>query len=367
MWSNHYQNKQLFSVLLKIVWKEVVFSLSKNPKYRKTKRYTKEPKTFTIDNARNLVLKIKELEGLSKNTIFQYEKVFNDFDRFFGDKTDIATLTKESARNFIHWQIYEKEQFANHKYKKNKKKGVSVGTVNTYLAYSKSIFEVLLSENVVDENIFQDIKKIKQKEKRVKTVSIEEINKLLRSLNKEWYSEFRMYVLIHVLLDSFGRINEVLSLRKSEVDYDKQAITFQRTKNGKIRIVPITKKTVKLIEELNDETEDFNSDFIFLSNHGTPLKPDTARKHLRELTKRIGLEHITGFHVFRHTASELFLRQNGSMRVLQKILGHSDISTTSIYAHVLDETIKNQHEKFSPLNLINEKVKRKTRTNRKRR
>lgn len=338
------------------------FYLSKNPIYRKTKRYTNQlaTKIFTIDDARNIVIKIKKLEGVSENTIANYEKLFNDFDRYFGDKTDVSSLTTQDARNFLHWQLNEKIQFKNHKYRKNKQKGVSVGTANTYLSYGKAAFTVLVDEQIVHDNIFETTSNIKQKERKIEILSVEEIQKLLRSLDKSWYSEFRMYTLIHTCLDSFGRINEILNIRKQDIDFKKQAITFTNTKNGKLRIVPISKKTVKLLEELIEETKDFDSEYVFLTHHGKPLKPDTARKHLKDITKRIGLDHITGFHIFRHSASMLFLSQNGSMRILQSILGHSSISTTSIYAHVLDSALRQQHEQCSPLNLIEEKERRLT-------
>lgn len=341
--------------------------MSSSPSYRKTKRYTNQlaTKIFTIDNARNIILKIKKLEGMSKNTLASYEKLFNDFDHFFGETKDITLLTRDDARNFIYWQLNEKIQFMNHKYRKTKKKGLSISSVNNCISLGKAAFNILLKEEIVDENIFEETNNIKQSEKKIDTLTIDEISKFLRSLNKGLYSEFRMYVLIHTCLDSFGRIQEILSIRKSDVDFERHAITFQNTKSRKIRIVPITKKTVNLLEELVEETEDFESEYIFLTNHGKPLNPDTARKHLKEIVKRVGLEgRISGFHIFRHTASELFLRGTssggGSIRVLQKILGHSDLSTTSIYAHVLDQTIKQQHELYSPLNLIEDKEKRKT-------
>src|SRR3954466_12425745 len=165
--------------------------MSNNPKYRKTKRYTKQlaTKIFTVDDARNIVLKIKQLEGVASNTIFQYEKLFNDFDRFYGEKTDIAALTRDDAREFIYWQLNEKVQFANHKYRKTKPKGVSIGTANTYLQYAKGAFTILVNEEIVEENIFGNVNNIKEKEKKIETLSVEEINKLLRSLNKGWYSE----------------------------------------------------------------------------------------------------------------------------------------------------------------------------------
>lgn len=346
--------------------REVAFLLAINPNLRKTKKYSNHHnKVTTIDDARNIVIKIKELEGLSPSSIHNYEKLFNDFDRYFGEKTDIASLTVENARDFVYWQLNSKLQFAMSKRRKNKKKGVSKRTANIYLTYAKSTFSILIKEKIVSENIFDSIGSIKYKEKKIETLTPCDIKKLLRSLDKSLYSEFRMYVLIHTILDSFGRINEVLSIRINDIDFDKYAITFSNTKNGKIRIVPVSKKTIKLLKDLIEEVEEFNSEYIFLTNHGKLMSPDTARKHLRMITSRIGLEHVTGFHIFRHSASEMFLKQNGSIRVLQKILDHSDLSTTSRwYAHVLDETVRKQHDEFSPLNLIEEATVRKTKTRR---
>lgn len=331
-----------------------------NPVYRKTKRHTKQSQKITVDDAREIVLKVKQLEGLTKNTLFNYEKLFNDYDRFFGEKADIASLTSQDAIEFIHWQLNEKVQFLKVKNGREKKKGVSIGSANTYIDYSKAIFTVLVNESIVEKNIFENVHRIKQKERKIEVLSVDEIKTLLKSLNKELYSEFRLYTCVHVLLDSFGRIQEVCSLKKSDINFEGKVITFTDTKNGRIRRVPISRKTVKLIKEMIEENEEFDSEYIFLTNHGKPLRPDTARKHLKEVSQRLGL-NINGFHIFRHTASTLFLQQNGSMRVLQSILGHASVSTTEIYSHMVDSTVQAQHEAYSPLKLIEETDKRKYR------
>lgn len=68
-------------------------------------------------------------------------------------------------------------------------------------------------------------------------------------------------------------------------------------------------------------------------------------------------------HIFRHTSASLFLANGGSVRALQKILGHADISTTMIYSHMNNDVLKDQHEQFSPLQQIEEYRKIKTRIN----
>ncbi|WP_052728573.1 tyrosine-type recombinase/integrase [Domibacillus tundrae] len=183
------------------------------------------------------------------------------------------------------------------------------------------------------------------------TLSDQEITKLLNSLDKSWYADFRVYVLIHTLLDSFGRIGEVLALKRQDIDFEHGSIIFNKTKNSLFRIVPVTKKTLNLLEKLIDECKEFESDYIFLTNAGKPLRDDPARKHLHEITQRAGIEKRVHPHIFRHTGSMLFLKNGGSIRVLQKILGHAEISTTMIYAHVLDDTIKVSMNSLVRLNI----------------
>ncbi|WP_010651186.1 tyrosine-type recombinase/integrase [Oceanobacillus massiliensis] len=191
-------------------------------------------------------------------------------------------------------------------------------------------------------------------------MTVNEINKLFRSMDKSIYTEFRDYVALHVMLDSFGRVDEVLSVKKSDIDFEHKSITFQRTKNRRVRTIPLTRQSIKLIEELINETEDFESEYLFLSVFGTRLTPGTFRKHLREIVDRSGIDKRIHPHLFRHTASKMFLEQNGSLRVLQSILDHADSSTTARYAHVLDDTIKVQHGQFTPINLLKKKAKTRT-------
>src|SRR5690625_386340 len=91
-----------------------LFFMLKRPQLRKTKRAKKnENKIYTMDDARTLVIKLKKLEGLSKSSIENYDKFFNDMDRFFSDKMDVSTLTNADGRDFIYWQLHEKTPFLN--------------------------------------------------------------------------------------------------------------------------------------------------------------------------------------------------------------------------------------------------------------
>jgi integrase/recombinase XerD len=138
------------------------------------------------------------------------------------------------------------------------------------------------------------------------------LKQILSSLDHSWYADFRAYVLIHVLLDSFGRIGEVLALKKQDIDFQHGSVTFNETKNSLFRIVPVTKKTLNLIEKLMNECEEFDSEYVFLSNAGNPLRADSARKHIHEIAKRTGITRRVHPHIFRHKSSIIFLRQEGA-------------------------------------------------------
>lgn len=331
------------------------------PKRRKT-QVTNQVEGLTFKRGREIVVGIKKVEGKAENTLENYHKLFNDFERFFSHRKLMNNVTTEDARKFITWQLEEKVQFLNARWRKDKKVGVSITSANSYMRCAKSAYETLIADGNLTHNPFASMTKIKQQTKQIETLTIDEIKKIFRAFDKSWYADYRDYVLCHVMLDTFGRINEICSLEKSDIDYDTGTVTFNDTKSKLYRIVPISKKVIRLIEDLNVETEEFNLPYIFISNHGTKLNPDAFRKHLKDVCERTGITKRIHPHIFRHSAATLFLANGGSVRALQKILGHAQIDTTMIYSHMLDETIKQQHQMYNPLQIISETETIKTRT-----
>lgn len=317
--------------------------------------------SLTFKEAREIVIKIKRMEGVSDSTIANYNKLFNDFERCFGGRKHINNVTVDDARRFIDWQLNEKVQFKNARFRGDKKTGVSVSSANTYLRLAKASFKMLVVEGILSENPFLKINAIKTKKMPTEILTELELRELLQSFDRSWYVGFRDYVIVNVMLDTFGRIKEICELQKDDIDYEKGTVTFTETKSGSYRIVPISRKVQKLIQELNYETEEFESPYIFISNHGTKMTPDSFRRNLRVKVKDTSITKRIHPHIFRHTAASMFIAEGGSIRALQKILGHSDITTTMIYAHMNDETLKDQHERFSPLQRIQDARKIKTR------
>lgn len=170
------------------------------------RRKTKIQSGLSVEKAREIVIRVKKMEGLSKHTIENYNKLFNDLERCFAKNKYMENFSLSDARRFLEWQLTEKQQFQGVRWGREKKIGVSVSSANSYLRLAKGAFSTLINEGHLEENPFMEIKNIKFQKKQVETLTEEEIQRILKSLDHSWFADFRSAVLIHVLLDSFGRI-----------------------------------------------------------------------------------------------------------------------------------------------------------------
>lgn len=301
--------------------------------------------------AEEIVISAKRVMNLSEVTMLSYHKAFVSMRKYFKAK-DIVTITKSDAEDYVSYLLYDYKHYTDRQNEKGSKIGLAPSSVNTYIRLCKTIFSTLVECEYMDDNPFKHISLVKKQNERVKTVSKEDINKLLNGLDKNYYTEFRAYVIIHVLIDTMGRIGEVLELTKDDIDFDNQTIYFSKTKNNNYRYVNFSVKTKRLLKEYIDITSEFESEYVFLNSYGKKLRPDSFRKTLKEFSEKLGINKTFGCHSFRHTAATEFLANGGSIRVLQKILGHSRITTTEIYTHVNEELIKKQHSQYNAVDSL---------------
>ncbi|RDZ18181.1 hypothetical protein C3744_04705 [Priestia megaterium] len=264
---------------------------------------------INLKEAKEKIIKIKTLEGMAQSTLNQYNLVFNDLITFFENNKQVSDITLNDARDFINWLLHEKSDTSS-RFKQVARKGVKPSSVNNYLQKTRAAFNILKREGVLSENLFNEIRNVKFQKHKVETLSVEEIKRIFNAFNKSYYAQFRSYVLLHTLLDTLGRVDKTLHLKKQDVDFDKRSVTFQNTKSKKFRIVPISRKTARLLQELIVDSDDlFNSEYIFLTNDGKRLCPSTFRAHLEKILKNVGINKRIHPHLWRHTGSEMFLRQ----------------------------------------------------------
>lgn len=109
---------------------------------------------------------------------------------------------------------------------------------------------------------------------------------------------------------------------------------------------------MRLLQGLMKECEEFDSEYVFLTNYGGPLRDDRFRDRLKDYAKKVGIKVRIHPHLFRHTSATLFLENGGTERYLAEIMGHSDLRMVSKYTHLSQKSIKEKHEQFSPMNNV---------------
>lgn len=316
----------------------------------------------SLDKLFALFYEAKVSEGRSDRTVETYEenyKFFCDYLDSNSVRRDADFITAEVIRGYITWMLKYKKKWDGHKNKAehNMTVGLSPVTVNTRLKPLRTMFKFLLDEGRIDVNPFELVKKVKEPEVEIKIMSIEQLKNLLKAPNQRTYAGFRDYVMMNVLIDSFMRIGEVLSLKASDIDFAGETLTLNAsiTKSRRTRVVPLQNRTIKLINELIEECQEFQSDYLFLTNYGEPLTDDQFRGRLKEHARKAGLNIRIYPHLFRHTAATMFLEGGGDVRHLQLILGHRDLAMIERYTHLSKKSIKTQHDLYSPMNQLIDK------------
>jgi len=228
--------------------------------------------------------------------------------------------------------IYEYIREINDKLKKN--------SVLRKVATIRNFYKFCYLNKIVKEDPTGMIKSIKREKRLPEVLSLEEVKKIIDNC-KHTPGGMRDRLIIKFLIATGARISEILNLKISDVENQDYEFIKVLGKGSKYRVIPIYDSLEKEIKEyINDyrtelkgATETFN------------LFPGTRRenfwKRLKVIAKNAGIEKNIYPHIFRHSLATVLLSNGADIRIVQEILGHSNISTTEIYTHVEKSKLKN--------------------------
>lgn len=311
----------------------------------------------SFDEIEEIIIKFKTVENLSGHTINNYKNVINILRNYFKNENAFM-LSHDDAYDFILYLLNEHEYYLNRFERKRKRVGLSHKSVNTYIKICKSIYNTLIEHEYINSNPFEKVKYVKAQDKKIKTVSKEDLNILLNNLDKRYYTELRSYALILLLLDTMARISEILNVKHTDIDFKNNSIYLSKTKNNKYRFVSFSNKTKRALKEYINANENYKCEYVFTTVDDKQLNSEAFRKQLRHYIAKFNLKSKFSCHAFRHTGAMQFIKNGGDVRVLQIILGHARITTTEIYAHVTEETIQEQQLKYSVVDSLTSNIKK---------
>ncbi|NGO65501.1 site-specific tyrosine recombinase XerD [Rhizobium daejeonense] len=194
-----------------------------------------------------------------------------------------------------------------------------------------------------------------------KTLSEDEVSRLLSLAEQEaalagpgQLSRLRMLALLELLYATGMRVSELVALPAKVLAQEGRFLMI-RGKGNKERLVPLSKAAIAAVarygQQLAAETDGETGPFLFpaASKEGH-LPRQVFARDLKDLAIRAGLRaSAISPHVLRHAFASHLLQNGADLRVVQELLGHSDISTTQIYTHVLDERLQKLVQTHHPL------------------
>ncbi len=306
------------------------------------------------------VLKVED--GLSKNTIESYNLDLKLFLRFlYSQNIENITKTNEKIIRLYLSKLY--------------KEGISSSSTSRKISTLRRFFNFLESETLIKENPMINLEKPKEVKKLPKLLSEEEIFALLETIKKD-KSDFgiRLFCMIEVLYASGLRVSELVSLPISAIHHNENEIRNYMIINGKgnkERIVPLNKSALNILEDylkLRQRLGQKDSKWLFCGNFRANKEVNLikdkqnfnisdshiTRQRFHQMLKELAFdanidEKKVSPHAIRHSFATHLLNRGADLRILQELLGHSDISTTQIYTHMMNSKLQELINKSHPL------------------
>lgn len=228
----------------------------------------------------------------------------------------------------------------------------SVKSVTRYISSFRTFFKFLEAENHVKNNPAENLEAPKSARALPEVLTIDEINKILDSINLSNKAGLRNRAILETMYASGLRVSELTNLEINNIDFESG---FLRVfgKGSKERIVPIGKSALSFISEyikvLRDKIKNAKSfNYVFLNLRGGKLSRMGVWNIVDEYCKKANIKKEVHPHTFRHSFATHLLEGGADIRIIQEMLGHSDISTTQIYTHIDKEYLIEIHKTFHP-------------------
>ena len=283
--------------------------------------------------------------GLSQNTVVSYGL---DIEKLIGylEKYNITeppdTIQVDTLRQFV----YEVS------------KELNARSQARLISALKSFFKFMISEKGREDFPMSLIDSPKIGVKLPDTLSLQEIDAMLASIDLSTDEGHRNKAIIETLYGCGLRVSELVSLRLSDLFFEEDFIRVMG-KGSKQRLVPIESYTQKQINNyINNQRTQLkiakgHEDYVFLNRRGKQLTRAMIFTIVRQVAENIGLQKTISPHTFRHSFATHLLENGANLRAIQMMLGHESITTTEIYVHVEKSYLREALVKYHPRHKMN--------------
>ena len=229
--------------------------------------------------------------------------------------------------------------------------GKSVATVSRAIASLKNFYQYLVSQGVVEHNPTGKLVPDKTTQKLPQILTAKEVETLLEQPQCVDVKGYRDRAMLELLYATGIRVSELISLNITDVNLSAAVIRCQT--RDKIRIIPVYPAAVGALSEYINfvrpqmiASPDEQSLFVNIS--GERMSRQGFWKIIKSYQKKAGIEKTITPHTLRHSFAAHLLENGADLHSIQEMLGHSDISSTQVYSHLVKKQLKDVYSKAHP-------------------
>jgi integrase/recombinase XerD len=260
-------------------------------------------------------------KNLTPKTISVYGERLGYFVRYLKSKeTSLEQTTRSTIQDYI---------------LSMKERGLADISINGQIKVLKIFFKFLKEEELLTIDPSERISLLKCESKLKPILSEQQVQQLFTIPNRKSFHGMRNFCILLVFYDSLPRLNELIHIRKGDVDLERGSIRIFG-KGRKERLASLGNKTVKYLHRyLVTFHSKINSEFVFCTAAGQPLDERNVQRILQRIGKRVGI-HVSP-HLLRHTSATHLTLSGMPAFILQSVLGHTTVQMTQRYVHLAEQ------------------------------
>ena len=278
-------------------------------------------------------------KGLSENTLKSYRHDLEKLgDWVSGQGTTLLTLRRADMNTYLSYRM---------------QRGLKARSTARCLSCVRAFYRYLLRENKIDVDPTLQVENPKLGRPLPDTLTEADVEKLLAAPDTSSPIGMRDRTMLEVLYACGLRVSELTNLKMSEINL-RQGVVRIVGKGSKERLVPLCEEAIswlnRYLQEARNELlkKNLAQDTVFPSNRGSVMTRQTFWHRLKEHARHAGITKKLSPHTLRHAFATHLLNHGADLRVVQLLLGHSDLSTTQIYTHIAQHRMKELHQEHHP-------------------
>lgn len=278
-------------------------------------------------------------KGLSENTLSSYRRDLRQYDQWLLQQS--SESVPEAGRASL--QAYLGARL---------EQGMSARSSARFLSCARGFYRFLLREGRITEDPTLEVDSPRLGRPLPKSLSEEEVERLLHAPDLDIALEFRDRTMLEMLYACGLRVTELTSLTLAQISVN-QGVLRVFGKGSKERLVPMGEEALLWLQRYlaGPRTELLRgvpSEVVFPSKRGTQMTRQTFWYRIKIYAQRAGIKRELSPHTLRHAFATHLLNHGADLRVVQMLLGHSDLSTTQIYTHVAQQRMQELHAEHHP-------------------